>query len=311
MSVQRRIILMTEEATIAAAPASSAFYCQSSERMDQLDDKSVALTVTSPPYWNAIDYDLHAGDKDNSWYRTRRYSDGFEGYAGYLDLMERIFAETYRVTKPGGFCAVVVGTVLLKGTHIPVPYDLTGRLTSSGWEFHQDIIWHKTTAGVRRAGVAIRHPFPGYYYPNIMTEYILLFRRPGPPIYRQADGKRDDSRFEIGDLYTHEIANNVWHIAPVPPNLLSHPCPFPEEIPYRLIEMYSYKHDLILDPFCGSGQTGKVATALGRRTVNYDTRQEYTDYAKKRLAEPLHLRKGQLFAKFGKLPLTAAESRLI
>ena len=135
----------------------------------------------------------------NAWYRTRQYSEGFEDYGEYLDLLTRIFTEVYRVTKPGGICAIVTGTVLLDGRYIPVPFDRTARLHTVGWEFHQDIIGHKTTAGVKRAGSAIQKPYPGYYYPNIMTEYILLFRKLGEKIYRQVNGNREASRFEDDD----------------------------------------------------------------------------------------------------------------
>ena len=164
-------------------------YTHSCENMRELDDNSVALTVTSPPYWNAIDYDIHAADKQQH-YRTRKYAQGYADYEDYLDWLERIFHEVLRVTKPGGFCAIVIGTVLLNGRHYPVPFDLIARLSRSGWEFHQDIVWHKCTAGVKRAGVTIQKPYPGYYYPNIMTEYILIFRKPGTPIYKQADRSR-------------------------------------------------------------------------------------------------------------------------
>ena len=278
-------------------------YCHSSEEMPELEPDSVALTVTSPPYWNSIDYDVHANGNAGEWYRTRQYSEGFDDYGEYLDLLTRIFAEVYRVTKPGGFCAIVIGTVLLDGRHVPVPFDLTARLQTVGWNFHQDIIWHKTTAGVKRAGSFIQKPYPGYYYPNIMTEYILLFRKPGEKIYRQVKEDREASRFEIDDVFKMDVANNIWHIAPVPPRTIDHPCPFPEEIPYRLISVYSYRGDTILDPFVGSGQTTKVAAALGRNAVGYDTMQEYVDYAKERSEEPLRLREGQLSATFSKIPL--------
>ena len=135
------------------------FFCQSSECMGQVADCTVSLTVTSPPYWNAIDYDRHAGDS-KSWYRSRMYAEGFDDYNSYLDLMERVFSDVLRTTKPGGFCAVVIGTVLMNGTHVPVPFDLVARMVQTGWLFHQDIIWHKTTAGVRRAGVTIQKPYP-------------------------------------------------------------------------------------------------------------------------------------------------------
>ena len=278
-------------------------YCHSSEEMPELEPDSVALTVTSPPYWNSIDYDVHANGNAGEWYRTRQYSEGFDDYGEYLELLTRIFAEVNRVTKPGGFCAIVIGTVLLDGKHIPVPFDLTARLQTVGWEFHQDIIWHKTTAGVKRAGSAIQKPYPGYYYPNIMTEYILLFRKPGEKIYRQVNGDREASRFEIDDVFKMDVANNIWHIAPVPPRTINHPCPFPEEIPHRLISVYSYRDDTVLDPFVGSGQTTKVAVALNRRAAGYDTRQEYVEYAAERLCEPSRLRDQQLTAVFNKIPL--------
>lgn len=280
-------------------------YVASSERMLEVDDDSVTLTVTSPPYWNAIDYDRHAEDPSAS-YRTRAYQNGFGDYRSYLDWVAGIFAETLRKTRPGGYLAVVVGTVLLDGVHYPVPFDLAGRLTGAGWLFHQDIVWHKTTAGVKRAGVLIQHPYPGYYYPNIMTEYILVFRKPGPPIYSQlSDTTRSQARLAVNGLFTNEIANNVWHIAPVPPGHLDHPCPFPEEIPFRLVQLYSYPGDLVLDPFVGSGQTIKVAVALNRNAVGYDVVARYVEYAIRRVSEPLAVRSRQLVAEFAKVPLNA------
>ena len=267
--------------------------------MEQVEDEKISLTVTSPPYWNAIDYGAHADDP-RSWYRLREYSEGFDDYTGYLDLMQRIFGDVLRVTKPGGFCCVVIGTVLMNGMHIPVPFDMVARLVGAGWQFHQDIVWHKTTAGVRRAGVLIQKPYPGYYYPNIMTEYIMVFRKPGEPIYRRA-GDPEPSRIDIDYVFKMDVANNIWHVAPVPPRMLDHPCPFPEEIPYRLVRMYSYRDDVVLDPFCGSGQTAKVAAALGRHTINYDTKKEYVKYARKRLHDGLKIRPKQLVVRFDKM----------
>lgn len=278
-------------------------FAHSCESMSELADGSVALTVTSPPYWNAIDYDRHAEDARQN-YRTRRYSNGYRDYEEYLDWLERIFDEVYRVTKPGGYCAVVLGTVLLEGRLYPVPFDFVSRLSRRGWEFHQDIIWHKCTAGVRRAGVAIQKPYPGYYYPNIMNEYILIFRKPGPKIYEgRTQAEKQRAAYPIDRVFTMDIANNIWHIAPVPPNTIPHPAPFPEEIPYRLIRLYSYPGDLVLDPFAGSGQTLKVARHLGRRYVGYEIIPQYVALAERRIREPLHLRKEQLVAVFEKVKM--------
>lgn len=273
----------------------------SCEKMLELEDNSVALTVTSPPYWNAIDYDIHASDK-NQYYRTRAYNNGFVEYPHYIEWLENIFNEVLRVTKPGGFCAIVIGTVLLEGKHFPVPFDTISHLSKKGWDFHQDIIWHKCTAGVKRAGVTIQKPFPGYYYPNIMTEYILVFRKPGPSIYKDVtDHLKEKASYPINKLFTMDIANNIWHIAPVPPDTIDHPCPFPEEIPHRLITLYSYPDDLVLDPFAGSGQTLKVAKHLNRRFIGYETIKKYVELCIKRINEPLSIREYQLIVKFEKI----------
>lgn len=287
-------------------------YCHSNEQMHELEDGEIALTVTSPPYWNAIDYDLHAADGSNAVnYRQRKYAKGFDGYKGYLDALQRTFTEVFRVTKPGGFCAIVIGTVLNRGTHIPVPFDCAARMAAIGWLFHQDIIWHKCTAGVKRAGVSIQKPYPGYFYPNIMTEYILIFRKDGPRIHEdRGPEEREESEYPINGLFTREIANNVWHIAPVPPGQVNHPCPFPEEIPDRLIRLYSFKNDTVLDPYVGSGQTIKAAVGLARKGVGYDIEARYVAESLKRAAEPSAIRAKQLVAEFTKLdldaPLTAA-----
>ncbi|HZY45122.1 MAG TPA: site-specific DNA-methyltransferase [Anaerolineae bacterium] len=278
-------------------------YAHSCEAMTELNNDSVALTVTSPPYWNAIDYEVHSIDKQKN-YRTRKYALGYTEYEEYLTWLDRIFSEVLRVTQPGGFCAIVVGTVLLNSRHYPVPFDLIARLTRSGWLFHQDIIWHKCTAGVKRAGVTIQKPYPGYYYPNIMTEYILIFRKPGDPIYKTHSLKdKHSAQFPINRVFTMDTANNLWHIAPVPPDLIDHPCPYPEEIPYRLIQMYSYPGEVVLDPFVGSGQTLKVAKWLDRAYVGYETIRKYVNLANKRLKQKLSIRPKQLIARFEKIDL--------
>ncbi|MES0359525.1 MAG: site-specific DNA-methyltransferase [Anaerolineales bacterium] len=262
---------------------------------------SIALTVTSPPYWNAIDYDIHAQDSEQ-FYRTRSYSNGFADYQDYLDWLESIFTEVHRVTKPGGFCAIVIGTVLFEGNHYPVPFDLSSRLTNKEWLFHQDIIWHKCTAGVKRAGVSIQKPYPGYYYPNIMNEYILIFRKPGPKIYQSRSTEEKSSAvYMIDTLFTKETANNIWHIAPVPPGFIDHPAPFPEEIPHRLISLYSYPDEIVLDPFAGSGQTLKVARALGRKYIGFENIPSYVELAAKRIGEASSIRSKQLVAIFEKI----------
>lgn len=270
--------------------------CHSAEDLSIIENDTITLTVTSPPYWNAIDYEVHAINK-SAWYRSRKTVMSYQDYLNWLIL---IFNQLLHKTKPGGFCAIIVGTVLHKGIHYPLPFDITAQLSSIGWKFHQDFIWHKTTAGIRRAGAFIQHPYPGYFYPNIMTEYILVFKRPGPPLRPITLNVSD--KVPIDDVWKKDIANNVWHIAPVPPRTIEHPCPFPEEIPYRLITLYSLKDSLVFDPFAGSGQTLKVARHLQRRFLGFDIIPQYVEYAKRRINEPLNIRKTQLIAHFGHVP---------
>jgi len=99
------------------------------------------------------------------------------------------------------------------------------------------------------------------------------------------------------------IVCSPWTL--LPPNTIPHPAPFPEEIPYRLISLYSYPGDLVLDPFVGSGQTLKVAYHLGRCYVGYEVIPKYVALAEQRICEPLHLRQEQLIAVFEKAPLKA------
>lgn len=268
------------------------FYCQSSRDLKQCLDESIALTITSPPYWNAIDYDIHVKHDDSVWHRERVYQALGSTFDVYLDNIEQVFANVSRATVPGGFCAIVVGTLLDKGKHYPTPMLITERMLRIGWEFHQDIIWNKVTGGVKRAGSFIQHPRPGYYYPNIMTEYILVFRKAGPRRRGQTQA------LQIDELFKRDIANNVWHIAPVPPNSIDHPCPYPEELVRRLVLLYSEAGDEILDPFLGSGQTALVALREGRRCVGYDIEEEYLILSQRRVNTPQPRRSHNLLPSF-------------
>src|SRR5262245_41094094 len=107
----------------------------SCEKLAEIDDESLALTVTSPPYWNAIDYDIHSEDP-NLYYRTRKYATGYADYADYLTWLTKIFGNIYRKTRPGGFACVIIGTLLLDKKHYPVPFDVFHAFTRNlDWEF--------------------------------------------------------------------------------------------------------------------------------------------------------------------------------
>ncbi len=259
---------------------------------------SIQLTITSPPYGNAIDYDLHVSKKNLEYYRgiTKVSLDD------YLNNLVSVFNEqVYRVTKEGGYCCIVIANEVVNGTLIPLPHLLLSKLVSPDgrWNLHEEIIWHKVTGGTNRYGSFIINPYPKYYRANIMHEFILVLRKGD---VKSGRTQRREILPATHEEWTKEIANSVWHLAPVPPGFIDHPCPFPEEIPYRLMKLYSYNGDIVLDPFNGSGQTTKVAYKLDRHFLGIDIKQEYVDLAQNRLShEPLHIRSEALIANWKKI----------
>jgi len=264
----------------------------------KLPASSVQLTITSPPYRNAIDYDMHASGS-GGYYRGKLNLNTND----YLDDMADIFGEkVYRVTKDGGYCCIVIANEVVNGTILPLPHMLLSRLVQpfGKWQLHEEIIWHKVTGGTNRYGSFVINPYPKYYRANIMHEFILILRKGDVNSGRT---RRNNALPATHEEWTKEIANSVWHIAPVPPGYIDHPCPYPEEIPYRLMKLYSYEKDVILDPFNGSGQTTKVAHHFGRRYIGIDLVKDYVNLARSRAErEPLHIRDEALIANWKKIP---------
>lgn len=279
--------------------------------MAEVAGGSVSLVVTSPPYWI---------DPDDTGMRPALLRDeggDFAGdYAALLDLLSRCFAEVWRALKPGGFACVNVASTIVKGSVHPLPADLLVRLRDSGWEVKEEFIWRRWRGWDRRAGGLLKHPYPGYFFPNRIHEHVFVLKKPGPPIYA---GKHDDQKWGSAVMdavlatrpgqspektfYTGELANSVWNILPVQPQRKAsgngnHPCPFPEELAHRLISLYSYRGDLVLDPFTGSGTVAKVAHRLGRRFVGYEVNPDFVSVAKRRVLDGTPVKREQRVAQF-------------
>ena len=266
--------------------------CEDSRHLSSfVKPDSVALTVTSPPYRNAIDYGKHIQDNNDNY----RGGSMWSSLDQYLDEMKKVFDEIYKVTIPGGHCAIIIGLEVVNREIIHLPfYLITKLLNDRKWILREEIIWNKVTAGRNgvgnRFGTTIRNPYPCYYHANVMHEHIfILSKGETNPKARKQEAIKHLEKLTIDDLMKREIANSTWNIAPVPPRVLSHPCPFPEQIPWRLIQLYTHINDVVLDPFNGSGQTTKVANYLGRHYIGVDIVPEYVELAKKRLEEPPHL----------------------
>lgn len=266
----------------------------SSKLSEFVKPNSVTLTITSPPYRNAINYSQHVSNlkkSENVWMRGT----GEQSTKSYLNLMEKIFNDVFKITKEGGFCCIVIGDEVVNGKLIPLPSLLLARLSSlenedtpNKWRFRDMIIWNKVTSGRNgsgnRFGLFVQFPYPTYFRANIMHEYIIILQKGKA---RLDITKNVKDKVPLNRIVKREVANSIWNIAPVPPRTIKHPVPFPEEIPFRLITLYSNKGDVVLDPMNGSGQTTKVAYHLGRNYIGVDIKNEYIKEAKKRLKQKL------------------------
>lgn len=263
----------------------------SRELAKHVKPNSVALTITSPPYRNAINYSEHIKHG-----KSRKYRGTVGGSLDdYLDDMEKIFSQVRMVTITGGVCCIVIADELDHGVMIPLPSLLLSRLVKDsdpedGWHMRDMIIWNKITAGRQGAGnrfsVFVKTPVPTRYRANIMHEYIIILQK--------GREKRDlpsksEKKIPLNRVMKRQVALSVWDITPVPPNVVDHPAVFPEQIPWRLINLFSFPGETVLDPMCGSGQTTKVAKSLNRKFIGVDLRKEYASLAKKRLKEKLQL----------------------
>ena len=243
----------------------------SSENMREVADNSVHLVVTSPPYYNAP-FD---------------YPGIFKNYEEYLELLRRVGRELYRVLAPGRYACFVTQDVRIEGRLYPIVSDLIHLMTYEvGFEYQEKIIWRKPEGYIRisrRSGVLVQHPYPMYFHPDNIYEEIIILQK-GDFDYSYIKGLDSkilkDSKIDI-DLFNKEKWYlTVWDITNVLPlrgRLEEGIAAFPEEIPRRLIKLFSFKGETVLDPFLGSGTTMKVAKELGRNSYGYEIDLELKD----------------------------------
>jgi modification methylase len=231
--------------------------------MKEIPDQSIQLTVTSPPYYNAP-FD---------------YAGMFSNYDEFLGLIQDLSRDLYRVSAPGRIACFVTDDMLVKSEKYPVVADITRLMLQAGFRYRDRIVWVKPKGYVRisrRSGVVIQHPYPMYYYPDNIQESILIFQK-GRFDYsyvRELPSRTlEKSKIPISDYNDHEWHLTVWNITNVLPlrlRLEKGIAAFPEEIPKRLIKLFSFHGETILDPFLGSGTTMKVAQELGRNSWGYE-----------------------------------------
>lgn len=250
-----------------------------------LSSNDFILAFTSPPYLNAINYDDHVEKVKGKIQRWERKEISYDDYR--LFLVER-FKELLAVIKPGGYNVVNISPVGWNGERTALPFHFVSWMESIGWKFKEDIIWEKSIARDKRSGVLLQHPYPGYYYPSLVAEYVLVFQKPAEGknktniYWNRSQREKDENKINLND-YQGEKSKNVWKIRPVAPQENVHPCPFPIELAERVIQFYSYKGDKVIDIFAGSGQTNIAGERLERYHVGIETQDEYVRYALERL----------------------------
>jgi len=231
-------------------------FVQSSESMDQLPDNCVALMVTSPPYNVGKDYDedLDLGE--------------------YVELLRRVFTETYRVIEPGGRIAVNVANLGRK-PYLPLNHLVGALLTEIGFLLRGEIIWKKAKAA---GGSTAWGSWQSAKNPTLrdIHEYVLVASKES--FRRERAGEDTISKEDFLGA-----TMSVWDILPESARRVGHPAPFPIELPRRLIELYTFGGDLVLDPFLGSGSTAVAAVQTGRHFVGYETDAAYAKLAERRI----------------------------
>ena len=250
-----------------------------SRGMDEIPDNSVALVVTSPPYFVGKEYEQAVAGRQVP-----------ESYMEYLRLLHDVFEECVRVLEPGGRIAVNVANLGRK-PYRSLSADVIRILQDDlGLLLRGEIIWRKAKgAGNSCAWGSWRSPANPVL--RDLTERVIVaakgrFDRARTASQRRADGL--PHRATVGRDEFMEATLDVWDIPPAHASRIGHPAPFPVELPTRLIQIYTYERDLVLDPFMGSGTTLVAALEANRRAVGYDIDAAYVDLARTRIAELDH-----------------------
>lgn len=245
--------------------------------LKDLPNESVDLVFTSPPYYNA----------------KPEYAE-YLSYEEYLLKMQRIIHECGRVLNEGRFFVLNVSPVLVRrasrseaSRRIAVPFDFHRLFIEEGFEFVDDIIWAKPegagwATGRGRRFSADRNPLQ--YKPVPVTEYVLVYRKKTDKLIdwliRKHPDQKSVSESKIADGYE---VTNIWKITPAHNKV--HPAVFPSELAEKVITYYSFKNDVVLDPFGGTGTTMKAAIKLGRRFATFELEQKYIDLMKESVAD--------------------------
>ena len=234
-------------------------YCKSSEKMDEIPDNSVHLMITSPPYNVGKEYDDDLTLDE------------------YLELLTSVFREVYKKLVTGGRACINIANIGRK-PYIPLHAMIIEIMLDLGYLMRGEIIWDKSTSAGGSCAwgswLSASNPVLRDYH-----EYILIFSKES-----YSKNKAQEKRDTIAHDDFIQWTKSVWTFPAVNAKKIGHPAPFPVELPHRLMNLYSYEGDVVLDPFIGSGTTAIAAVQNNRNFIGYDIKEEYIELAEKILS---------------------------
>jgi site-specific DNA-methyltransferase (adenine-specific) len=246
-----------------------------------LRDESVHLVITSPPYWTLKKY----SDDDNQLGNIQDYEE-------FVAELSKVWREVYRLLVPGGRMVCVVGDVCVSrrsfGRHVvfPLHSDIAVECRRIGFDNLNPIIWYKiasATYEVQGNSTFLGRPFEPNAIIKNDIEFILMQRKPGG--YRKpSTAQRDRSRLSKDEF--NRWFRQIWDLKGE--SRRDHPAPYPVELAYRLVRMFSFWGDTVLDPFCGTGTTLLAAATAGRNSIGFEVDPTYCDIAMRRLRSEGH-----------------------
>jgi DNA modification methylase len=253
-------------------------FMKDAKQMSDLPDGSVNLIITSPPYWTLKDYD-----------NDDQIGKGSSSYEYYIDELNKVWKECVRVLAPDGKMCINIMPFLLTGKAARYKRRET-RLVLGDIEKFMDstnemyqfalFIWDKRK--IARFSSFGSYPYPPNMFSTYPYEWITVFSKKGKrePVSKDIKEKSKLTHKE----WSEWAINSIWEMQPAKAKAEKHPAPFPEELPKRLIKLFSFHNDVVLDPFAGTGTTLKVALDLGRRAVGYELNNDYLELIKNKLS---------------------------
>jgi modification methylase len=229
----------------------------SAENMKELPDGSVHLMITSPPYNVSKEYDDDLSLQE------------------YLQLLKNAFTETHRVLVNGGRACINVANLGRK-PYLPLSDYISQMMIDTGFNMRGEIIWNKAGSAAPSTAWGSWQSAANPILRDV-HEYILVFSKGD---YKREKGTKENT---ISKEQFMEWTKSIWTMNAESARRIGHPAPFPEELPNRLIQLYSFTNDIILDPFIGSGTTAISALKTGRKYIGYDINQDYLNLANRRI----------------------------